>query len=157
MCCKCVLALTNVARSSQTKGSYALRKAPLDSSSGRVALSKFRRLLILPKRFECQMLRIRQQADGASMLGLRLGTVEATGTNLTLFATKPNSNYWMSVLVDTLIPLPTQLPLRTAHLLILPVDCKACHVKSKSRLGLPAWITRSWTNQFNVICLWNIY
>ena len=38
MCCKRVLALTNVARASQTKGSYALRKAALDSTSGRIAL-----------------------------------------------------------------------------------------------------------------------
>lgn len=102
------------------------------------------------------MLRVRQQANGSSMLGLSLGTVEATGTRLAVFATKPNSNDWMSVLVDTLIPLLAQLPLRTAHLLVLPVDCKTCYVESKRCLGLPTRIARNWTNQFNTICFWDI-
>src|SRR5262249_42003778 len=105
----------------EPKRSYPLREGPFDTRTALVAFLALRTRIPRPRSLQRLPLVLGVELDAPrGVLGLCAARTRATGT--TVLLRKAHLNIGGLVLVDALGPPGRGLPLRTADLLVLPVD-----------------------------------
>src|SRR5436309_581032 len=124
-----------------------LRKSPFDPSPQGIALLKGWGVLFRSAALASLMHGLRGERQDSALILLPLGTELFDWTGLTGDGRKAHADHLLASVVSSRAPVLREMPLRTAHLLLLPIDLES--TQAIARLVLPSPLLFERAHQFD--------